>query len=86
MNEYERAEVASEPRRPGAVDMLRDQNERLHHQIELLSTQLAPVSRMEPERADGTLRDANFSALDDQVALVAEAVEKLIRLRDLLVI
>lgn len=76
----------AQPRGPGVVDQLRDQNERLHHQIELLAQHLGPVLRPDPPVAAATEVGIIMSALDEQVAQTASAVERIIRLRDRLAV
>jgi len=88
MDEY--AEQAEYPREmdrgPGAVDMLRDQGERLHHQLDLLTNQLAPVLRPESPEAVVAEKAVLLSPLDAQVDVIASAVERIIRVRDRLAI
>lgn len=82
------AEYPQEDRGPGAVDQLRDQNDRLHHQIELLAQRLQPVLKPEsPLVAADTPKDpALLADIDQQVHMTAVAVERIIRLRDRLVL
>ncbi len=83
---YEHPDTAVMDKGPGAVAQLTDQAERLHHQIGLLESQLGSVARSEgPERALDPVPSPQ-TQLELAVTAVAEAVERIIRLRDRLVV
>ena len=80
------AEYPSEARAPGAVATLADQVERLHHQITVLQDQLQPVLREPgPEKALDAVPMVQ-TPIEQSVQALAEAVERIVRLRDRLVI
>ncbi len=87
MSNYESA--MAEPLRdsgPGAVSQLVEQLERLHHQIALLEDSLAPVLRsLGPEKTVDSVPNIQ-SPIEQTIHSTAEAVERIIRLRDRLVV
>lgn len=81
-----RAEYPSPERAPGAVATLADQVERLHHQITVLQDGLHPVLRDPgPEKALDSVPMV-LSPIEQSVQSLAEAVERIVRLRDRLAI